>query len=247
MRKIFVLFIIIFMITGCSNKSDDVIFSNIEDKVVNYNLVIDDRIKEDIYFGVEKSFYDSVMKESDIYKNTDGLSFYYVISTDKIPSMYYDADVYYKKDVIKKDNLVGLRLSFDYNEDEFIYNNFIMSCFESYDINSTDDYFEVVLMGEFYCLGDMDKLNINVSTDYNVIDSNGKLVDNKYNWVIDKDNYDLSYINFKISRDYNNMSKDIVRSSDSSPAINIMKIIGLCIIMFVIYKLYLKLKVRMDL
>ena len=63
-----------------------------------------------------------------------------------------------------------------------------MNCFENYDVISNDDKFELYLSGEFYCLNDKEKVNINVSTMFEVAESNGILNDNAYVWEINKDN-----------------------------------------------------------
>lgn len=240
MKKILLCIIICLLLCSCGKNIEI-----IEKNSINYNLSIGETFDENIVFSFEN-------KQEDVNSNEleesggEYSSLKNTIINDNIHSLYYDGDKFYKKVIDKKKNVTNVEISYNYIEDEFIYSNLIMSCFENYEINSKDDYFEINLMGKFGCLDNMDKVDINIKSEYDVIDSNGEIVDNRYHWVIDKNNEDFTFISFKIARDYNKMSKEIVNNKSNGVLVGIIKIISLVVVIFILYKLYLKLKLKMD-
>ena len=147
MKKIIYMFVFIVLVTGCSNNNIDI--SYVEDNVINYNLNISDVFKENIYFGMSKDYYNDLKKQIKSNKIMDAFSLAYLLATDKLYPLYYNGDSYYQKTIVNNNNNVGVRLKYNYTEDDFLYHNYIMSCFDNYEINSKDDYFELILMGKF--------------------------------------------------------------------------------------------------
>ena len=230
--------IFMFFLTGCNNKIDSITVNT-----VRYDLNIDKSFDEKIVFSFNN-------KENQIVNDEVGDDYVSIkdhIANNNIYAIYYENNVFYNKRVNKGRNVTNVELRYNFVENEFIYHNLIMSCFENYEINSKDGYFEINLMGKFSCLNDMDKIDINISTNYNVEDTNGEKIDNRYHWVINRDNVDFSYIKFKINRDYKSMSKEVVNKKNNKVWIGIIKIIGLMMLIFIVYRVYTMFKIKMEL
>lgn len=238
-NKIFLFLLILLLLTGCNNTSVEII----DNDSIKYDLTIDKSFYEKITFSFNNE--ENVVVDDEVGDDYVSLKDYIVDSN--IYTLYYDNNFIYSKKVNKSKNATNIELSYNYTEDEFVYPKLIMSCFESYEISSKDDYFEMKLMGKFSCLNNMSKVDININTDYEVMDTNALVDGNKYHWVIDKDNEDFTFIKFKIKRDYNKMEEGSINNKGSGIFIGIIKIIGLFSVMFLLYKIYLKFKVKMDL
>lgn len=232
LKSVFFIFFMLF-ITGC----DD---SNYSENVINYNLNIDTSYHEKIFFVLPKDSYDTVEKD----KNSDNSNLtleYSLLELDNNP-LYHNSDIYYKKKVRKKFNQINVLLDYNYIEDEFLYSNYVMSCFENYDVRSADDYFEINLSGEFYCMYDMDKLNITVTTNHEVEDTNGVMNDDNYSWTITKDNYQNVNVYYKINRDYDSMLKSFPKEENIFWKISkfFMTFLLIFVFIFLIVKYYKK-------
>lgn len=237
-KKILLIFISCLFLVGCGNSQ----IESIDKDTINYNLDISKTFKEKIIFSFDNNR--EYVVEDDFDAEYD--DFVTKITNYDIYSLYYEPDKYYNKVINKNKDVTNVELNYEYVEDEFVYPNIIMSCFESYEINSKEDYFEMNLMGEFSCLDNIDRVDINVSSDYEVLDTNGELIDNKYHWVIDNSNVDFTYIKFKISRNYNDMLDTPINNKSDGVFAGIIKIVVLLFGMFILYKLYLKLKGRIG-
>ena len=199
MRKNLLLFIVVmFFLTGCGS-------SKLEEYSVNYKLDISDIFSERIVFALPKNAYKVADKFTDK-KNTTYPLEYSLLKQDYYPIFSNKKDVY-NKDIKKYNNQVDVILSYNYPEKHFVYANLITLCFEKYDIISGDDYFEVKLSGAFLCNNKIKKLNIEVTSPYKVLESNGKKNGNTYSWSIKKKDFSNVDVSYKISRDYKKMSQ----------------------------------------
>ena len=198
-KKILLLIVLIFVLTGCGS-------SKLDEYSVNYRLKITDVFSEKITFLLPKNAYDTVAKEGEDDNNPYSLE-YYLLKLDQNP-IFSNFDDIYNKDIKKYNNGIEVSLDYNYPENYFVYDNYITACFENYDLISGDDFFEVKLSGSFTCNNQIKKLNIEVSSDYKVLESNGKKNDKTYSWSIDDKDFDNVDISYKISRDYDKMSKE---------------------------------------
>lgn len=226
--KYLVVLFVILLLSGCGGSK-----SNYDVNTINYILDISDTYMETIDFVLPADAYEIMHNQ----KEDAALNLEYLLleTNDQYP-YFYSAGITYEKKISKYKDRVDVSLKYNYIEDEFLYHNYIMMCFENYDIRSTSDYFEVNLSGEFACMHDMDKLNIFVNTDYAVKDTNGIKKENGYNWTIDKNNYKDVNIYYKLKRNYDNMLKTIPKKESSFS--EILKIIFVfMIILFIVFLL----------
>ena len=163
--KIVVVFVVLLLLTGCT---------------INYDLTINENsIDEKISGSVNKSEYQ--LNDEDTSPNL----FYTLINSD-VPALVVGDDLY-KKYISELEDKLNYNYSYTYNNN-FDKSRIINSCFENHIISETDKYYYIELSGKFYCLYS-DKININVTSNYEVIDNNAdKINGNKYVWTIDNSN-----------------------------------------------------------
>lgn len=198
MKKIIVVLISLLLLTGCT---------------IDYNLVIDkDSIKETITGTAYKEEYE--VREED-----SGLNLFYTYINDDINPLI-SGDGLYTKDINEIDNGINYKYDFIY-KNNYDKSKIINSCFENSNVKETDTYYSIELSGEFYCLYS-DKININVISNYVVLENNAKEVNgNKYSWVID----DSSNVNIFL-----NISKEIKYEEPSKTKfISTFQLVGLII------------------
>lgn len=225
-----------FLLTGCNDKYD-----NDVNKIV-YNLNMGSTFKEKIVFTYSNDLYKAVRKESEDkdYDSSDAWLLF-----EKIGPINSLNNVFYEKKILKNKESVNVVLDYEYLEKEFLHSNFIMRCFEKYDLSSYEDYFVVNLSGEYLCWEDKE-VEINVTNDYNVSSTNGEKIDNEYMWNINKDNYQNVDIQHVISRNYSNQVSS--HGSDTNmKMLNyfIVVLIGI-ILMYVLFKVYKMKKISSD-
>lgn len=198
MKRIIVVLISLLLLTGCT---------------IDYNLVIDkDSIKETITGTASKEEYE--VREED-----SGLNLFYTYINDDINPLI-SGDGLYTKDINEIDNGINYKYDFIY-KNNYDKSKIINSCFENSNVKETDTYYSIELSGEFYCLYS-DKININVISNYVVLENNAKEVNgNKYSWVIDDSN------NVNISL---NISKEVKYEEPSKTKfISTFQLVGLII------------------
>lgn len=198
MKKIIIVLISLLLLTGCT---------------IDYNLVIDkDSIKEAITGTAYKEEYE--VREEDTSLNL----FYTFINEDVNPLI--SGNGLYTKDIKEIDNGINYKYDFIY-KNNYDKSKIINSCFENNNVKETDTYYSIELSGEFYCLYS-DKININVISNYVVLENNAKEVNgNKYSWVIDDSN------NVNISL---NISKEVKYEEPSKTKfISTFQLVGLII------------------
>lgn len=198
MKRIIVVLISLLLLTGCT---------------IDYNLVIDkDSIKETITGTAYKEEYE--VREED-----SGLNLFYTYINDDINPLI-SGDGLYTKDINEIDNGINYKYDFIY-KNNYDKSKIINSCFENSNVKETDTYYSIELSGEFYCLYS-DKININVISNYVVLENNAKEVNgNKYSWVID----DSGNVNIFL-----NISKEIKYEEPSKTKfISTFQLVGLII------------------
>lgn len=185
MRKI-ILLLVVFLLTGCS---------------VTYNLEISDVIKENVTatdtgdnnYDLYEMFYEKpipLSREIDILPESnvklDGVSYYDMKQIDDYEKFGLNYTGIFNDKIKLSDSHIlfyGLG-NFDYREEEDgIYIN----------VPSKIKIFEQ--------FSNLDEINVNIKTDYNVIENNADKVNkNVYVWKINRDNYKNKTIKLKISK-----------------------------------------------
>ncbi len=200
-KNILLLVILAFFVTGCGS-------SKMDEYEVDYNLKINDVFYESITVALPKDAYDIAGKDSK--KNENYNSLEYSLLKSDINPIFSNYDELYRKEINKYNNMVEVNLKYNYPEKYYVYNNFITSCFSNYDLISSDDNFEIKLSGAFICGNKIEKLNISVTSNYDVLESNGKKDGKTYTWSIGKKDFEKIDIDYKISRKYSKMAKEAV-------------------------------------
>lgn len=225
-KMIWLLFL--FCLSGCGVKY------NKDINTIVYNLNVGRTFEEKIIFTLPSNILD--MDEDD----TNNMLMY-----DDLFPISGDSNYKYQRDVNKGNGKLEIILSYNYLEKEFDYANYATQCFENYDMITHEEYFEAHLSGEFYCWNEQD-VEINVSTDYVVNDTNGEKIANDIMWNINKDNYENVDIYYKVNRDYD---KQLTDRKDDNMFNTLRYIIGIAIIislLFVLYRFYKNKKKELD-
>lgn len=192
MKKIFMLIILLMvMVTGCVFKE-----SEFEKDTIHYNLYIGDYYTENITFTFSKDAYD--IARENINSDYDSLEFILLVDNFSRP-IHNNLHSFYEKNISRLRDAVEVKLSYDYIEKDFTNSNYMSTCFEKHTINDEDDYFEIHLSGEFYCLQNK-VMTIEVESMYDKETSNGNKVDDKYQWVIKPGMEKNTDIYYKVER-----------------------------------------------
>ena len=222
MKKILLFILIFLFVCGCSKNEEK------EIDTVYYNLDISNVYKENIdaIFGI------------DAYKLADDTSsdippLEYIFLYEDINPIFNNHKVLYDKDIIENDDNIEVKLNYTFIEDDFITSNYVQTCFEKYDIKSSDNYIDINLSGSFYCLHDKIFI-ISVKSPYTVLESNGTKDDEGYFWIIDKSNVDNVSIKYKIKRNVGNMIRDYNDIKEESNTKYISIIIFGILVLFII-------------
>lgn len=237
MKKLkYSIIILLFCLTGCTKY-------DYETDTIIYNLYIDKTFKENIIFTLPPNVENKIKEE----KNYTSTSLEYSLLRENLEPIFSNHDIYYNKKINKSKDKIEVSLDYEYLEKEFDYSQNIMQCFENYDLVSAKDYFEVSLSGEFSCLNDKN-IEINVTSNHPVKDSNGTLKDNKYVWYINKQNYQNINIHHKISRKYDDMSKSHHQQENNSSSYIkwLMGIIIIIILLGILFKIYKNKKQNLE-
>lgn len=171
MKKILLLILLVFLVTGCTS---------------SYEIVFDDTIDEKITINYDGDIY-KVVEEFEF----DGDSFYFEseLVKSRIPSLIEFKD-YYKKNIEVKNNKSIITLNYKYSYENFENSYLISECFEKSNFINNDEYYYVSLGGSFYCYG-VDHFTLKMKTDYKVLRSNADREENGYYiWDIETDNKD---------------------------------------------------------
>ena len=169
MKKLFILFGVIFLLTGCTGSYE-----------INFGDVIDEKI----VLTYDGDLYDFV-------KDIDGDSAYVEkeLLEENIPSLK-DFSGYYDKKVELVNNNTEITLNYSYTYDNFENSFLIDKCFEKSSFINNSDYYYVSLGGFFDCYNTGDFV-LKVKSDYEIIEENSdRYEDGYYIWDIKNTNDD---------------------------------------------------------
>ena len=230
-KRLMFLILIIMLLTACKNKE-------LTPKNIQYDLKITDTYNEKIDIALSKDAYEIAEEYSE--QKGEYISDEYKLLKKDIYPVNTSSIKKYKKTIKKYSNLVDVKLSYNYTEKDFINEGFIYRCFENYDLVRADDYFELYLSGNFYCLTGFNEVNINIDTINEVLESNGNKKNDIYNWVINKENKDNVNIYYKIVRDYDSMPNKINNKKGTKIILRLVRIIIVVVVSYIIIKILKK-------
>lgn len=191
-------FVSLFLV-GCSNNKNDM-------DTIYYNLNIGTTFEENITVLLDKDAYKKAKENRDMEQSVTNLE--YNLLYEDIEAVHSNHVDLYTKKIDKRFNNIRVDLNYNYIEEDFTYSNYIINCFENYEIISNDKSLEIYLSGNFYCLNDRKNLNIRVDSIFDVKESNGVLEDDAYVWNINSDNVNNVDIKYVISRNYDGLVHD---------------------------------------
>lgn len=169
MKKILLSSILCFILSGCT---------------VNYNLKIEDNKFSETIKGNVLNEEIKINEENKEQNYTN-----YFITKDQ-PVLTNNNNLLYKKTLSKNNNSIDYIYSYTHNEDSFKNSRILNECFEKFNFNNENNTYRITASGKFYC-DYTDTININITTNYNVLIHNAKEVkNNTYSWTIDKNNKD---------------------------------------------------------
>lgn len=141
----------------------------------------------------------------------------------------------YNKNITDKDGYKEFEFTYTFNNN---YNNSsaINSCHKNVRFDETDDLYYIDLSGNFYCLLS-DKITINVTSEYAVLESNAKKVEgNTYTWEIDDNNDADIYMAISKNVKYESNTESKKRITDKFKIIGLIILVLLSGITYFLYK-----------
>ena len=227
--KLLLLLISLFILTACS--SNDATYENNDIDTIHYNLNISDVYREQIITLLPSNAYELASSEED--NDIESLE-KVLLYRDSYP-LLANFDILYNKRITENESGFRVVLDHEFLEDDFINSTFLNTCFEKKNIVQEDDSLEINLSGRINCYIDK-TIIIYVTTNHEVLESNGLVTDQTYYWVIDNSNKDNLDIHYKISRAQSLMKRNY--NSNHRFLFNIIYIITLSIIIIVFIIIY---------
>lgn len=174
MKKILILFVLLFLITGCE---------------ATYNLSINNLgLNEELLVGTDTS--------SEVIETYDGNSLVNLLNkynNDYISVYYDDTNPYYKVDNYQTNNIYGLKLNHNFRITDYYRSSMVKKAFKEFNIAVNNDI--ITMKTSDKCLlfdeyANLNTLQINITLDYDIIYSNADYVSgNVYTWNINRENY----------------------------------------------------------
>lgn len=179
MKKLLLVIVCIFMLTGCD---------------IEYNLTIDnDSFDEKIVL--------SILKQDTSFENmTDYLKNKIPISNERYETKFYEPSI----DV--HENSYDLVYDYSYDLDSFKNGFFVNNCYTDINITEDGDILNISSGKDFRCLSPdngliADSAKINIKTKLEVLDNNADSVNgDTYTWNINRNNYETKTINLKLKK-----------------------------------------------
>ena len=178
MKKIFLLIMISFLLSGCTAEYN----LNISDKGFSETLILRAENLNDNELLIEypiTAFYDSEGNNEDPLKKESGVE-------------------YYNSKLIKENNLNKLTYNYNFSENEILLSRIIRNSFSTvifkkydHDEDGKNDYMLISTTDDFsgFKYENLSEVVINIRNDYKVISSNAdKINGNIYTWVFNKNN-----------------------------------------------------------
>ncbi len=182
-----------------------------------YNVSIDgNTINEDVQFiESDSSKYDDVMfPHTDItYRSTINenanwpTGAFYLQNGNPYEPVKMEGVEYYNQSLIDDSTGLGIKYSYTYNLDNYVDSNAVRSCFKNFSFANGDEKISIYAGNASYCFNGrkmLDKVKINVTTTYPVINSNADDVDsstNTYTWNISSKESEDKVIKMDLSKD----------------------------------------------
>lgn len=208
-KKLIILGFFMIIFTGCT---------------VDYNINIDNVVKENISINLDQDEDENI----DIYsgQTAEPVSFISRIKeindtpTSVLSNQHVDiydsqnkveGTLYYDSKINKKGNY-SLSLKSNFGLENLEYLNSVKNCYAKFVVLRNGNYVTLTTSEKNMCFEIypiLDKININVKTRYNVIDSNAMSIDKKnktYTWTIDRGNYKNQYIYLKFDKSISSKS-----------------------------------------
>lgn len=225
MKKILLLFICVFLITGCD---------------VNYSVTIneDETFDEKITMSFVKTIFDG-----------NNLK---IAEDNKTPiSVAPNETKFYNSEIIDKGNTYDMVYSYKHDINSVKQAYFIANCYPKLNITNSDEEIMINTGNGFACfIGDdglkADSVKINITTKLNVLENNADSVSgDTYTWNINENNYLDKSIYFRLERVNNssvlsNLRDDVIQKNSATSVtaiIVILIVIVICLIyLFVRYK-----------
>lgn len=185
MNKIWIMFIFLLLISGCSPQ---------------YNLKIDgDNIEEQINLSIDKNkiIEEDLSPEMNIYSKE---SINYIINEDIYPIMNNHKNKYDKK-VEESNGFINITLNYIYSVSDYSNSNTLKNCFSNYKVEENNKEIYIFLTGKFNCLEENDEFQFVIETKNRVLENNADSRNsNKYIWNINSSNKDDINIEIKLSK-----------------------------------------------
>lgn len=141
----------------------------------------------------------------------------------------------YNKNIIDKDGYKEFTFNYTFNNN-YDKSSAVNSCHENIRFDETDDLYYIDLSGDFYCLLS-DKMTINVTSEYAVLESNAKkVVGNTYTWEIDDYNDADIYMAISKNVKHENNTESKKRITNTFRIVGLVVLIVLSGIAYFLYK-----------
>lgn len=173
MKKILLLIIPCFLLTGCT---------------INYNLKIEDnKFTETLKGNVLNS-------EIKINEDDTDVNIIYELNSKDQHALIKDNNSIYQKTISKNNDSFDYIYRYTYNKETINNSRILNECFEKFSFEEKDNIYYLMTEGMFYC-DYAEKININITTDYKINYHNATETNkNTYSWTIDnnnKENFEL--------------------------------------------------------
>lgn len=230
MKKSLIMLTSIFLITGCS---------------ATYNITIDESgVNEELSIKSESS-----QESKQVYNYY--LPLQYEITNNLEPDIEnkkYDGIEYYDSKIVSVDGLNSLQYNHKFSLDDYKESSIINTSYSDFDYNlykyndkDENSYMRIMTISDpkyFDYYESLEKVIINITTDYEVIINNADSVQNNtYTWTIDPQNLKQIYLIYKIDNK-NYEEPDTNKSTSTSVTTTYFAIVlVLAIIAYIVYRL----------
>jgi len=223
-KKMILLVISLFTITGCTTQYDLVINESSFDETTTIVAPKSDFNRNEIQVYSEQNI--------PITQETNQTKFYNNFMTEDNSNYYIKLNYSHDIDTIKK-------------------SYFITKCYQNANINETSEQIEISTSPEFMCINlddgwYNDAAKINIKTDLKVVENNADEVnDNTYTWNINQTNYTNKPVNITMQKKVN--LKNVVEKIEVSSASKDLFIVYGCIaLLIVLVVLLIAIKVKKN-
>lgn len=199
MKKLIILFIFTFFLTGCS---------------ATYNIEIyNDQVREDLeYVNTNSSTWDNKVQYGLSYRDLVLSSYDYPYPAfnsavvDEDDTIKIDGVEYYENKLISDNNRLGQSLSYhDFTLDNFSDSSIIKKCYRYFNIIEEDENIILSTSYENKCFEEyksLDDITINLKTNHKVVSNNADIVDGyHYTWNITEATKDDAAILITLKKD----------------------------------------------